>query len=332
MALPRPRLRRMDIAVLDLGATSFHLLHARIWPDGSLVPIADEAELVRLGANTMISDDAWTRGLDAIGRLVRHASLLEPDRLIAVGTSALRDAANGRAFAHAARALQGIEVRVLSADDEARATYRGARSELPETDARIAVIDLGGGSLEVALGDGGGCRETFSLPLGAERLRDAFSFADPFTPADADALAALVRMSAGPVARRVRAFAPERVLLASGTARTVRTLVGSYFAAHAVQRTLLRSALGDAIPLALAAPARELIQRGVVPARCATVGVAATVLHALLGLLGADEAFVSSRGLREGVALSEASALRDAKAHAAHGLDDVRVAELAAKA
>src|SRR6516225_6113930 len=124
----------MRIAALDAGSNSFHLIVAEV-ETGGRIQILDRAkEMVRLGDGALhrgvIPPDVFRRGLDALAALRRIADRQKVDALVAVATSAVREAANGGEFVRAARDEVGIDIQVIRGDEEARLIYLGARSSL----------------------------------------------------------------------------------------------------------------------------------------------------------------------------------------------------------
>ncbi|HUS65640.1 MAG TPA: hypothetical protein VMZ28_13915, partial [Kofleriaceae bacterium] len=145
----------MPLAVLDLGSNSFHLSVYAATGSRVVAPRREEREPVRLGASLeggRIDGAGFARGLAAVARLVRVLELEEPGcRVVAVATSAIREAGNGRAFADEVARRHGVAVEILGGEEEARATFAGARA-FAGAPGRLAVVDLGGGSLEIATG------------------------------------------------------------------------------------------------------------------------------------------------------------------------------------
>ena len=274
----------MRIAVADLGGHTFHMLCARVGPDGTLVPELTRRHPLRLAASVVdgrIPRDAWTQALAAIDDLATTAEMYG-FQLFAIGTSVLRDTEDGRALARAAGDILGVPVQLLSGREEAELVFLGARSALPPPTGPVAVIDLGGGSLEVALGDGRAIAATFSLPLGALRLRSL----------GADALAERVRTDGADTWRAIRAYEPETIVLTGGSARLVARLLGTPNIDSARLGSLARqlAVLDDEGRLALGVPA----------ARLDTIGAATSILAAILAACGGGRGEVSPRGLREG--------------------------------
>jgi len=121
-------------------------------------------------------------GLDALRALKRIADRHNVDALMAVATSAVREAQNGGEFVRAARDEAGIDIQVIRGDEEARLIYLGARGSLDLGKRRVALFDLGGGSLEVILADAQELYYTASLKLGVIRLAEACPCSDPPSP------------------------------------------------------------------------------------------------------------------------------------------------------
>jgi exopolyphosphatase/guanosine-5'-triphosphate,3'-diphosphate pyrophosphatase len=299
----------MHLGVVDLGSNSFHLLVVAIDEDGALTKLESDKEMVRMGAGTLrdrfIDTATWSRALAALARLVARARTHRVDRIVAVATSAVRDARNGAEFVEDARRTLGIDIHVLSGEDEARLVYLGARSGLAAESGRTAVIDVGGGSVEIAVGEDSRILDVHSLPLGVLRLRDALVPADgTVSPRTAARIRGHVLDAAASATHAVLAWQPRRFVFTSGTARTI----------HALARRLAdRGGLGDelvptdvrrvAVVLSKFRP-HDLAILGIEEGRRDTIAVGAIVVEALFELLRIEEAEVSRRALREGVAIA----------------------------
>ena len=306
------------IAVLDLGSSSFHLLVGHVDSDGRVAALLRMKRRALLGRRTRLSAaiaaGEFSRAIESIGLLARTAHALRPARLVTVATSAVREAKNGRDFALAVERAHGIRVQVLDPVEEASLAYRGAWSSLCGPLGATAVIDLGGGSLELAVGDRDRIAWAGSLPLGALRLRNMFQpHKGSIGRERARALFELVDLCATSSTSEMLRHRPERVVLASGTARAVRDIVarisGSSRSAPLRLRQLLEAidVLADAKPAALA-------RCGIKRRRADTVAVAATILAAVLRQLAHQDILVTDAGLREGVLLREASGAPDTRA------------------
>jgi exopolyphosphatase/guanosine-5'-triphosphate,3'-diphosphate pyrophosphatase len=288
----------MKLAALDLGSNSFHLLVADTDGSGELKKIGSHKEVLRLGAvvqqHGQLSDTAFQAAFGAVGRSANVAAQLGASKLVSVATSALRDARNGRQFLQACRERLGVEIELLSGDDEARLAYAGARSALRLTSGRVLVADVGGGSVELAAGDGPLCDHVLSLPLGFLRLAHAFPLSGP---GGAMRLARYVQLECERVRFQLGRF--DSLLLSGGTARAVGKLFGGGVASAST--TQLLELCDD---LCKASP-QSLLARGVDRNRSLTLGAGASVISGLLSGLGLREVRISPRGLREGVLLRE---------------------------
>ncbi len=309
----------MLLGALDLGSNSFHLLLARVTPRGELEKVCGRKATIRLeeavAASGRILPETFSRALDAVGELLSEARRYDAKKVILAGTSALREAKNGGDFVAAVRARHGLEVEILSGEDEGRLVYHGARSRLPELPARVAVIDLGGGSVEVALGEHDSCSFSASLPLGFLRLTREL---DAHGALDSEALervTAHVRSVAASVVPKVRAFEPRAFILSGGTARALGGVIGIASGEALSTRKLTHLAEHFA-----SCDAVRLLGLGVDSSRARGFGLGSWVLATLSELLGAPATRITLGGLREGLLLREIGgrSSRHARVHLHH--------------
>lgn len=297
--------------MLDLGSTSFRLVVADWVPDRGLVPHAQRRERLNLGmvvGREGRIPEAYARAaVKAVGKLRRRAEAARAGRLVAVATSALRDARNREKVARRIAAAAGVPVRILSGDEEAALTYHALRAALPLGERRVLGVDLGGGSLELAVGTGPHLEWTQSLALGASRLVGRFVRTDPISTEE---LAALT----GHVDGTLRSLPvpgqwPDRGVVAGGTVKAIaRTLVASGDAGPGVGPLHgLRLDVEDIESLStrlLALDGAALLSvPGVDRHRARTLGAGALVIARLARHLGLAGITVSEWGLREGVIL-----------------------------
>jgi exopolyphosphatase/guanosine-5'-triphosphate,3'-diphosphate pyrophosphatase len=213
------------LAVIDIGSNTAHLTVVDGHLDGTFTPVAEQRVVLKLAESAfpamLIPDEAAERLEQTVGRLRVFASERRVDALVAFATSAIREASNGMAVLGRVREATGVPVRVLPGAEEARLTYVAARAWATFSARRLLALDIGGGSLEVAGGEGEHPEIAVSLPLGATRLTRRFVRGDP---PGADELAAL-RVHGlnllGPLAEKVRGQDWDVVC---ATSRTFRTL------------------------------------------------------------------------------------------------------------
>ena len=299
----------MRIAALDVGSNSFHLIVAEV-EAGGRIQIRDRAkEMVRLGEATLrtgvIPPDVFQRGLAALRALRRIADRYQPDALVAVATSAVREAQNGGEFVRAARDEIGIDIRVIRGNEEARLIYLGARSSLDLGRRRVALFDLGGGSIEVVLADAQECYFTASLKLGVIRLSEETPMSDPPTPRERMLLADRIRAALEAPIARLRAMGFDFVAFTSGTAMALGGLLGSRGGDKNGERsggTLARPALAE---LEQKLAGMTVAARGQLPGldarRADTILPGAMILRTVLDLCDAEQAVLCDTALREGI-------------------------------
>ncbi|AUX21093.1 Ppx/GppA phosphatase family protein [Sorangium cellulosum] len=215
----------MRVAAIDIGTNSVLLLIAER-RGGDVVALAERATITRLGqgvdAARALAPEAVERTLACLARYGEELRALGAQRVDAVGTSAMRDAAGGEAFIARARELIGAAPRVISGREEAELTFAGALTglEVPAQGPRV-VFDVGGGSTEIIVGGADGAVvQSASLDVGSVRLTERHIRSDPPAEAELDAVRADARAALATLPAERLAAAPTLV----GVAGTVTTL------------------------------------------------------------------------------------------------------------
>lgn len=269
--------------------------------NGSLRILYDEERIVGLGRGVdrtqRLSPDRVQLALRALEEHVHAARALGAERFFAVGTSALRDALNREDFLAPAQALLGAPVEVISGPREAALTYLGRAVGLPPLRGPEVVIDIGGGSTEIVLGEGDVITERVSLDIGSVRLYERCLSSDPPTPSQ---LAALENDIADALARAPRPSG--RTLLAlAGTATSAAMLVrGRVTSQHGSEITTADiEALAEKLAGLTAAERRAM--PGMIPARADVMVAGVRILSAIARWAGVERLVVSEGGVRHGV-------------------------------
>jgi exopolyphosphatase/guanosine-5'-triphosphate,3'-diphosphate pyrophosphatase len=173
----------MIISAIDIGTNTILMVTARVDDDRSVHILGDEHAIARLGKGVdehrMISDETVDRVTGFLERYQRIAMSLGSERIVAFGTSALRDARNRDEFIATMKERTGISIEVLSGTEEAELTYRGALFGLDPAAERRVVLDIGGGSTEIAVGAGNNLEQSTSIDVGAVRITERFFTALP---------------------------------------------------------------------------------------------------------------------------------------------------------
>jgi exopolyphosphatase/guanosine-5'-triphosphate,3'-diphosphate pyrophosphatase len=312
----------MHVAVLDLGSNSFHVSVFASSDRAVLAPRRELRSAVRLATSLRdghIDGAGFARGLGAIEALLAELARCEPGcRIVAVATSAIREAVNGRAFCDEVERRHGVRVEVLSGADEARMAFLGARL-FAGPRGRLAVVDLGGGSLELASGGGAEPDLADSLPLGVLRLRDVHLGPERHLDAEMrERMAATVRFAAAESTRAIWNRRPERLALTSGTARALGSLADELGLRDPGCGELTVDMLARLVQVLSQFRPVDLPALGVEESRSDTIAIGAVVLHTIMQQLGFERALVSPLALREGVAIRQLRpAVSPARVHAA---------------
>ncbi len=293
-------------AVIDVGTNSvkFHL--AERDSQGAWRTVADRAEVTRLGEGLAetgaISDVARDRTASAIAAMRDEARRHEVRAIAAVGTAGLRIAANADAVVAAIRARTGLQVEVISGEDEARLAYLASVSALPAAAGSRVVFDTGGGSSQFTFGHGTAIDERFSLDVGAARYTGRFGLDRAVSE---DVLrAAMEAISAG-LARLDGRPVPDFLV---GMGGAVTNLAAVRHGLVRYDPAIIQGAVLDAAEIdrqietyrSREAEARRMVT-GLQPQRAEVILAGACIVRAVMAKLGRTDLTVSDRGLRHGV-------------------------------
>lgn len=298
----------MRIAALDIGTNTALMLIAEHDDNTILRTIRDEHSIVRLGEGVdkthRINEDAYQRLSEILARYKKIIAEENVDRIAAIGTSALRDAENKDNIISRIQNDFGISVEVISGDEEAALTYRGATYEIQsDPSAVIAVIDIGGGSTEIAFGDGAGYHFGKSIDIGAVRLTEQGVNLGNLEEKESDIQKMFSNAFQSPT--------PPTLLVAvagTPTALAAMLLGLQYFDESKVNGFILTSSeIDKLLPLLFSLTPEQLIERYPVIAkgRADILPAGALILREAMRFLGVDSLRVNTRGLRYGLALRE---------------------------
>ena len=301
----------MRLGVLDVGSNTVHLLVVDAHQGARPMPAFSHKAELKLDAHLEDGSTLSRRGEDSLRGEVEEALRIAEDKgcedLIAFATSAVREAVNGEQVLARIREQTGAQINVMTGREEARLTFLAARRWFGWSSGRLLMIDIGGGSLEVASGIDEEPDALASLPLGAGRLtRDWFS-TDPPSPAEVRRMRKHVRAEiAREAGGMLRQGPPDHVV---GTSKTFRQLARVAGAAPSGEGPYVKRVLrhADVAALAERLPAMTQAERarlpGVSASRVAQLPAGAIVADAILDLLGIDQLELCPWALREGVIL-----------------------------
>jgi len=305
-------------AVLDLGSTSFNLLIADVAHDGGIARVVREKVMLRLGA--VIADEGCIPDpvCDRAGSVAREFAEIargeEVDRLFAVATAALRSATNGQSAAQRIGAALGHPIRILSGEEEARTIFRAFQSRLELGAERVLGLDLGGGSLELALGSGVEIEGEVTTNLGAVRLHRELVPNDPMKKSELRAIRERVSDELEPHLGLLSPGAGRPAIATGGTARALARLVAGRTKGRA-PRERRAAGLCDEISrdelrqlcrlLVRSSHAERLGMRGIRKARADLLPVGAVILETVADRLDLTGYRICDWGLREGILIDE---------------------------
>ncbi|WOX11589.1 Ppx/GppA phosphatase family protein [Streptomyces sp. N50] len=301
----------MRLGVLDVGSNTVHLLVVDAHPGARPLPAHSHKVELRL-AQLLDEDGAiGPEGVDKLVGVVQEALQAAEDKgveeLLPFATSAVREASNADDVLARVQTETGVELQVLTGAEEARLTFLAVRRWFGWSAGKLLVLDIGGGSLEIAYGIDEEPDAAVSLPLGAGRLTAAWLPGDPPEP---DAIRALRRHVRAQIARTVGEFsrfgAPDHVVATSKTFKQLARLAGAARSADGlyVQRELKRGSLESWVPrLAGMTTAQRALLPGVSEGRAEQLIAGAMVAEGAMDLFGVETLEVCPWALREGVIL-----------------------------
>ncbi|WP_328735409.1 Ppx/GppA phosphatase family protein [Streptomyces bobili] len=301
----------MRLGVLDVGSNTVHLLVVDAHPGACPLPAHSHKAELRLAELLDESGAIGREGVDTLIRVVQEALQAAEDKgvedVLPFATSAVREASNADDVLARVQAETGVELQVLSGEEEARLTFLAARRWFGWSAGKLLVLDIGGGSLEIAYGIDEEPDAAVSLPLGAGRLTAGWL---PGDPPDAARIRALRRHVRAEIARTVGEFSRigshDHVVATSKTFKQLARLAGAARSADGpyVQRQLKRESLEAWVPrLAGMTTAQRAELPGVSEGRASQLLAGALVAEGAMDLFGVEALEICPWALREGVIL-----------------------------
>ncbi|MBD2177185.1 Ppx/GppA family phosphatase [Pseudanabaena sp. FACHB-1998] len=304
------------LAAIDVGTNSIHMVIVQIKTSiPSFSVIESEKATVRLGERCPqtgnLTEDAIHRAIEALRRCQEICRTQRVEEIVAVATSATRESPNGTDFIRRIYEELGLHVEVISGQEEARRIYLGVISAMELKDEPHILIDIGGGSTEMILGDGRDPLYLSSTKIGAVRLTDLFITSDPISPMEYDRLLGYIHGSIERPTDDLRILLKDnsegKLLKAIGTSGTIETLA----LLHAKEKlgTIPTSMHGYEVPFADLENIVWRLRRANLEERTALVRqkraeiilAGALVLLETMRLLGVPKIILCQRALREGL-------------------------------
>lgn len=315
----------MRLGVLDVGSNTVHMLVVDAHPGARPLAAYSHKSELRLAEHMADGERLSAEGERRLREAIEHGLRIAEDKgvedLLAFATSALRDAANGPEVLARIAAGTGLEIPVLPGEAEARLTFLAVRRWFGWSSGRLLVVDIGGGSLELATGIDEDPDAAVSLPLGAGRLTRAHFTADPPPEEEVRRLRRHVRTEIGRVAGGILRYGrPDHAVATSKTFRQLARITGAAPSAEGpyVKRVLRRDDLREWTARLARMPAAERAQLpGVSAARAPQLLAGAIVADAAMDLFELPELELCPWALREGVILRRLDTMTGAPANGA---------------
>ena len=224
----------MRLGVLDVGSNTVHLQVVDTSPGARPNPTFNYKEELRLtqyiDENNLVSEEGIRKLRECIQRAIAQSASVKTQELLPFATSALREASNGEEIISSINKDFRIDLQVLTGDEEAKLTFLAARRWFGWSSGRLLVIDIGGGSLEIAVGIDETPEVATSLPLGAARLTKNFLKGDPYTDKSLRTLRDHIENKLEQVLPSlVKHQDTDRAIATSKTLRTIARLSGDWF-------------------------------------------------------------------------------------------------------
>ena len=302
----------MRIAAIDIGTNSIHMVIAQSTSQSGFEVVDREREVVQVGRGSFgagrLRADAVRRTVDSLARFVQLARRHQVDRILCTATAAVREAKNGGEFLTLAREVAGLAPRVIPAEEEARLIYLAVKAALGLDERPALIVDIGGGSMQLVVGNRDKQMLTLSAPLGALRLTEELLESDPPTRGELGRLRRQMRKQAREALERVVELRPRRVYGSSGSIHALAQMAhweehgqpipqinGHVLSLESLQRLTRR--LGR-----MTVAERERLP-GIDAKRAEIIVPGALVLEHVLETVGAEAVTISDFGVREGLVI-----------------------------
>lgn len=297
------------IAIIDLGTNTFHLLIASL-ENGKTNILLREKQSVKIGLGginqRIITDEAFHRALECLKRFKKTLTQWNITRVQALGTSALRNAQNGKEVIQKIKDSTGIDIKLISGNEEAEFIYFGVRSALDLGLNNSLIVDIGGGSVEFIIGNRSSILWKQSFEIGAQRLLELYHKHDPILAGEVKQLEAHFQKSLTPLQEAIKSHAPLTLVGSSGTFDTLSEI-------YCIHHNLKYSISHTETPLTvkgfhkihkelLAKTRAERLQiSGMIEMRVDMIVTASCLVKYLLDIFTFENIRVSSYSLKEGV-------------------------------
>lgn len=297
-------------AFIDIGTNTILCLIAEFKNDDSFDVLDDLAEITRLGQGVhqtgRISPEGEERSLKVLQRYLERCKRLNVEEIIAVGTSALRDARNSAEVRARFKEQLGLDVRVISGEEEAAYSFLAVQKGLPLNRRELLVVDVGGGSTEFIRGNAAGVVETISINVGSVRLTEQFLHSDPVQTEECEKMMAAIEKELTRLPNQ---------WLKDGSILTLVGIAGTFTTLSAVEKKLVCYTHGEVHGSRLTVSevrrqvalfqGKTIAERkaipGLEPKRADVILAGACLIERIMTLFHSERVIVSDQGVRYGL-------------------------------
>jgi len=303
------------LAAIDIGSNSIHMIVAQLAEGGAITTLWRLKEMVGLGRisfpSRRLSADAIHRAMLTLRHFQQFAQQKEAEKIVAVATSAVREAENGGDFIERVRAELGLHIKVVSGKDEARLIYLGVRHAMDLAAGAHLLVDVGGGSVEFIVADQQRALLLESLKLGSARMTARFIKSDPVNSDDLEALRRHYKRELTPLCAQIQALEPVGAIGCSGTLENLSAMCGSsknddlpQGAVGVIERQDLDKLVDR---LVASRPEDRAALSGLDSKRQDQIVAGAVLVKTLFRLLKLKKMFICRTALREGILIDHLS-------------------------
>ncbi len=309
----------MNIAILDLGTNTFHILIVELLPGGGWRKVLQRRITVKLGeggiGDNRIAIQPYKRGLQALLKFKSFIKEYDVKYHFAFGTAALRTAKNGQQFIKQAQLETGIHIELISGDEEARLIAIGVISALNIKKRTGLIMDIGGGSVEFIIYHNDDMLWKGSFKLGAALIKELVHPSDPITASELDEIDQLLNEKLKPLLLAIRQFQPQFIAGSAGSFETFASMIRHHTkkqVAHYGKNSFpINISEFNSLYLVLLRSTLEqrLLMKGLLKMRVDMIVIAAILLKFVIDHSGIKELLLSSWSLKEGIAIDKATEL-----------------------
>ena len=293
----------MRLGVIDCGTNTFHLLIADPQPDGTFSTVFKERNYVRLGQDGLdaIGAAPFERGIACIQYFKEKIAEYGVDKVRAFGTEALRRAANGPQFVAAVAQASGIDIQIITGEEEACLIHLGVMQALPPFEGKGLIMDIGGGSVECIIANGSQVFWAKSFPLGVQVLFSAFHKNDPIQPPELQAIEAHLQNTLQSLFEALKHHETPFLIGASGSFEVVEEMLLEE-KPHPLYSIVPAQKFYDIYSIMLASPLSERLQMPKLPPeRAELIVVAFVLIDFIIRKAGIRQIITSAHAMKEGI-------------------------------